>query len=372
MPFEPSSSTKPSTASIPDAPSLAQCINARTHHTHRELNTLILSFLPLALPPYATDPRPYLGGMRCIYEIYAAFEDVSAASRRTPPTVQALQDQRVQETLRQMHIPALERKWRLAKDIDRLTDHETRKHRQQRFPPFLSHPFRRKTDTDLAAHTQLTMQDKPRLAGLISHIHNDIPQHPHLLFAYQHLFYLALFNGGRHIRAKLKDAGCRFWCHPRTDEHNHHAFPPPCEDDDEIESRLSFWSFEGDEEEAEDGADLKAEYKRRWSQVDTVLTQDAKDEVLREATYVMAQMVLIVREISEVVGRESPGRAASGLDKERWPSAQSFIYNDLGHMAAISTTMLLLKHVLPIGIMELALALWNVAVCALGARSAHG
>ncbi|KAL9067111.1 MAG: hypothetical protein Q9161_007103 [Pseudevernia consocians] len=157
---------------------------------------------------------------------------------------------------------------------------------------------------------------------------------------------MALFSGGRYIRARLRGAGVGFWEGRGVEEEED-------EDDDGkgdaavVDGYLGFWTFEGEE----DGEDLKVEFKRRFASVEGVLTEGEKEEVVREAVFVMQSMTGVVEEIREAVGTVAAA-AGQPLGDERMDGKEH---------DEPSMRWLLLKHVLPMGMVELIAA---------GARSA--
>ncbi|KAL9124478.1 MAG: hypothetical protein Q9217_006194 [Psora testacea] len=338
-------SESPSDAKPPPPPlstPLAQRINSATRRAHIESNALILSLLPLALKPHVADPCLYVRGMRCIYEIYFAFEHITRTVLHDPSPPQQY-DCRTVAAVRRLHIPALERRWRLARDIDQLTNP-------------------RGEEKGLIVTRAQLSQRQPRLVGFLSHVYSRLPRRPHLLLAYHFLFYHALFNGGRHIRAQLKAAGCRFWHHPDAKEH---AGSSRC---DEFENKLSFWHFDSEE----DGEDLKAEFRRRYEEVEAAFTEEEKEEIVEEARYVMAELLGVVQEMGEVIGLGKATFGSSNSTSDSTPPHATWLMRPRPRMAngleVSSLRWLLLKHVFPMGTVELALAMWDTAVCALGVR----
>ncbi len=159
---------------------------------------------------------------------------------------------------------------------------------------------------------------RPRLRAFVAHIRSAAKGKPHLLMAYTWVLYMALFSGGRYIRARLRGAGGEFWSGG--------------DEEGTADRYLTFWSFEG----GEDGEDLKAEFKDRFASVEERLTEGEKDEVVKEAVFVMRAVEGVVGEVAEVIGE-----GAGGQPGMRW---------------------LLLKHVLPMGMVELVEAVGRGAV----------
>ena len=210
--------------------SLPEEMNAMTRRSHTKLNKLIVSRLPLALPPRTADPSTYVTGLLHIANIYIAIEkqwqdilDSSpAASSPTntpngervayaisdsrlpgpeiPPRMfpnfvgedhQELLCDRLHAALTHLYLPGLMRSSSLHADIRALTGW---------------------TDNAMAEQLELVGQTG-RLAEFVKHIQRSITAKPHVLLAYSHILYMALFSGGRFIRASLEAVGEHFWEH---------------------------------------------------------------------------------------------------------------------------------------------------------------
>lgn len=168
-----------------------------------------------------------------------------------------------------------------------------------------------------------------RFEALIQHITSSTLLKPHLLLAYTWLLYMALFSGGRYIRARLREAGSEFWMMTGKEKEKGG-------DIDIDEAVLSFWNFDG----AEDGEDVKAEFKQRFAELEGRLTDEQRDEVMQEAVFIMDSLMGVVEEIAETVGRENTCRKATG-----WHGGVE------GEEPSVR--WLCLKHILPMGIFEL-------------------
>ena len=109
-----------------------------------------------------------------------------------------------------------------------------------------------------------------------------------------------------------------------------------------VDLYLGFWTFEGEE----DGEDLKAEFKARFAAVEATLTEAEKEEVVQESVFVMQSMIGVVEEISGVVsaGVSVPAVLGRRVDDERMNGQEDF---------EPSMRWLLLKHILPMGVVEL-------------------
>ena len=185
---------------------------------------------------------------------------------------------------------------------------------------------------------------RPYLEAFTGHIRTAITLgRSHLLLAYVWVLYMALFSGGRYIRARLRQAGAGFWGEGERRMGNDD------EKGDAVDRCLGFWTFEGEE----DGEDFKVEFKARFASVEGMLTEVEKEEVVQEAVFIMHSITAVVVEISEAVGTDvSMAAAGRAVDDERMDGRAD---------DEPSMRWLLLKHVLPMGMVELLAA---------GARSA--
>ena len=161
---------------------------------------------------------------------------------------------------------------------------------------------------------------------------------------------MALFSGGRYIRSTLHRAGQDFWIGPSSEKTH------------ELNDMLSFWAFDGEQ----DGEDIKADLKRRFAETEAWLSEEQKEEVVREGVFIMETMCDVVQEIALVVGRV--GAAGDGgevvLEKEeRW---QVQCERSVQQKDETAMEWLLMKHVLPMGMVELITGAVGMVVRCLG------
>lgn len=191
--------------------------------------------------------------------------------------------------------------------------------------------------------SRLDLSQTPKLKTFMTRIHGYTWTRPHLLLAYMWVLYLALFSGGRYIRARLRRA--RFG-QPTSRLLPFSASISPFAPSDQISSwqeekqalsldadvdmdaGLSFWTFAGEE----DGEDLKIAFKKQLLEAEDMLSESEKEEVVQEAIFIMHAMGEIVGEIRDVLGGEQVM---------------------LGKKGELDMTWLMLKHVLPMGLPEL-------------------
>jgi len=261
-------------------PSISAEINAATRKEHTDLNRLIISRLPLALPPTSKTPFAYTLGLSAFAQIFFAFE----AAFTDLATAEAARDQQPEAASSAYHTQEL-RRWIvslrpeglarsevLARDLEYLRGLHKGKQ------PVLSQ--------DECAHIKRQVVDQ-YLAK------------PHVLVAYTWVMYMAIFSGGRWIRQQLAGAGPEFWSGGVTnteatggDEKTAKAGTPG----------FSFLSFPAS---SQDGEDIKAEYKTRLAEAERMLTPAEREDVIEAAKTLFEQCIELVLFLdTEVVKQE--------------------------------------------------------------------
>lgn len=166
---------------------------------------------------------------------------------------------------------------------------------------------------------------------------------------------MALFSGGRYLRAALKEAGGQgesFWTRdsspvrpysiddsyipPRSTSRpsarsaqtsasetntaptrsvpptqKEKPFPtrlPPPEPNAKVVPGLQFFSFPG----SQDGEDIKALFKARIAEAEILLTAGEKDDIVREAQHIFTYMLQLVNQLDAVMGGDLEGTDARG------------------------------------------------------------
>jgi heme oxygenase len=183
-----------------------------------------------------------------------------------------------------------------------------------------------KIDEQLEAASQ-----NGHLAEFIAHTKQSVEANPHVLLAYAWVLYMALFSGGRYLRASLQGAGGSgddFWNRDPspvrpygvTTPQNADAaqrriskseIPSPTERSSRSRSRnrseneapkmvpgLQFFNFLGDE----DGEDIKREFKKRMTEAEIMLTSREKEDIIDEAEEIFKFMVEMVFELDSIIG----------------------------------------------------------------------
>ncbi|KAJ8111231.1 hypothetical protein OPT61_g6123 [Boeremia exigua] len=272
---------------------------------HTNLNRLITSRLPLGLPPNTSDSTLYATGLLHFAHIYLTFEslwsdlirdharptspsastmDPTPSSPSTSPLLSYLlvnpydspslftstlgapttPSPELAAFLSALRPRGLPRSARLKKDLEYLLG---------------LHP----TDLEVV----LAKYPGDKVADFCTHIRKTVHEKPWTLVAYAWCFYMAVFSGGRWIRAGLLRAGDDFW--------------PSAQKPDGVslqERGLSFWHFAG----LHDGEDIKAEFKLRLKEAELLFTVDQRVDVLEEAKNIFQRCAEVVYELDDMVG----------------------------------------------------------------------
>ncbi|KAM0722146.1 hypothetical protein Q7P37_001587 [Cladosporium fusiforme] len=252
-------------------------INTATRKQHTELNRLIIERLPLALPPKANGPQTYGLGIAAFAQIFLAFEqafddlanndinninndDANAAPSDDDATPHA---RAVKAWLTNLRPAGLKRSPRLKRDLQYLPE------------------------LDRSKFAQLDDATEARIRDLTA-------AKPHTLVAYTWVMYMAIFSGGRWIRAQLAGAEPEFW----TSHTN--AGPAMAEKTPLGMPGFSFLSFDGDE----DGEDVKAEYKRRLAEGEDLLDPREREDIVEASKELFEMCIMIVKKLDVEVRRQ--------------------------------------------------------------------
>ncbi|KAL7925566.1 hypothetical protein ACQKWADRAFT_226245 [Trichoderma austrokoningii] len=270
----------PDSGSSQTPKSLASDMVSVTRPMHTKINKLVTSRLPLAVPPKAPDSGPYACGLLHILPIYMTFEQLWLDILDAPPGDDDAPDQvpeRVRTILKEIYLPQLFRSDCLRADIRSMTGW-----------------------SDDVLDLQINgVRATGELSVFISHIKQIVRAKPHVLIAYSYNLSMALFAGGRFIRAMLEKVGEEFWqivpkriiptMQPSTAsdvplEHNEGLMP------------LRFWTFDSENE----GEDLKQEYKGKLLQWESELTTEERQDVLQESIFILESIGLLVGQLDAV------------------------------------------------------------------------
>lgn len=285
---------------------LGDRINTATRSQHARLNRTLILRLPLALPPHAPNPTIYASGLLHVAPIYLVFESlwrniVLEESTSSTPFNPPLLDPKsltlfpsdldhpdceyepspstcppeLRSILSRVLLPSLTRSPSLHHDIQAITGW---------------------TPSEVSAQIRLVAKTG-RLAESLAHTKRTVTKNPHVLLAYAWVFYMALFSGGRLIRASLEEPGHSFW-----DRKADPVAPAGRECDEPAFHReglpTSFFRFKT----PEDGEDLKAEFKKRLNEAEGELSDGQVDDIVQEAVCIFDNMMLLVTQLDGVCG----------------------------------------------------------------------
>ncbi|KAI0201270.1 hypothetical protein F4808DRAFT_132433 [Astrocystis sublimbata] len=274
--------------------SLSNSINAATRSAHTQLNKLVISRLRLALPPHAEDASQYVSGLLYITPIYTGFEslwktildspgardddevdpaDIAVDAARPQPVVSP----RIHSLLENLHFEGLLRSETLRRDLVSLTGWSSR------------------TLTEHLDHAS----ESPVLGDFLEHTRNSVGEAPHVLLAYAWVLYMALFSGGRFIRASLEGIYPEFWVPASASASVQKTTPGAFPSDDASTAGpqpLNFFRFDT----PVDGEDLKLELKQRLLDSEGRLTESERGEIVQEACRIFDYMIRLVGELDDV------------------------------------------------------------------------
>lgn len=301
MAASPATMTYPDNVSSQTPKSLASDMVSVTRPMHTKINKLITSRLPLAVPPQAPNSGPYVCGLLHILPVYMTFEQLWLDIIDTPPGnvpdhsnpngENSKEDRlevskRVHTILKELYLPQLFRSSRLRADIKSMTG----------------------WSDDVLDRQINAIRGTGQLSAFISHIKQAVRAKPHVLIAYSYNLFMALFAGGRFIRATLEKAGEEFW---KAVPEPIKPTMQPCESasandssSEQIEENnhdkslmpLQFWAFDSEN----DGEDLKQEYKGKLLRWESELTAEEREDILQESVSILENIGLLVGQLDAV------------------------------------------------------------------------
>lgn len=242
-------------------------INVATRKQHTNLNRLLISRLPLALPPHTETPELFGRGIVPFARIFALFEvewELFTRHVSIKPETGSTHDIEVRKWLARLRPHGLARSDRLKNDLQHLR---------------AIIPYKIYHTPDLGDKWTRDMRTLMR-------------SKPHVFVAFAWVFYMAVFSGGRWIRQQLANGGAGFWQQSDITQL-----------DKEQDSALldvpgfSFLSFEGDQ----DGEDIKALFKSRLTEGETLLTPEEKQDVIDTAQQLFDRSILLVTEMDRML-----------------------------------------------------------------------
>ncbi|KAG5966327.1 hypothetical protein E4U58_002555 [Claviceps cyperi] len=261
---------------------LAESITLATRPIHAKLNKLVIARLPLALPPLATNSLAYASGLMHVAPIYSTFETAwSDILHESDPSKVSPE---VFKMLDSLHLPGLMRADRLEADIQAMMGW-----------------------TQAATREQLDrVSETGHLEEFVSHIRRAISSKPHVLLAYSYILFMALFAGGRYMRATLESAGEDFWQRVPSSSDSQR------EDEkswtEQCGMPLRFFHFDT----PLDGEDLRRDFKQRLADAEMSLSYQEKHDIVQEAICIFENLILLVAQLDDVAARDALGRFSSG------------------------------------------------------------
>ncbi|KAI9856508.1 MAG: heme oxygenase [Trichoglossum hirsutum] len=310
--------TKPTLPTTERHRALSDEINEATKKPHTNLNRLITARLPLALPPHATTPVLYGRGLLHFAYIYLTFETLwLSLLHSTPATTPTLElvshsefplrdldpvrhvqtppkpdgdyrgrrasvSRRVQTFLEHLLLPGLMRGERLKEDLGYLTGLSAAELGSR-----LEHP------------------EGKRTVEFVAHIRSAILDKPHVLISYAWVMYMAIFSGGRWMREQMLLAGTEFWSEPGA---RAKVSMSGRKARDTI--GIEFFHFKG----SEDGEDIRQEFKRRFAELDQLLTPNERQDIVSEAVRIFHFHTLMVEELDGMFGQRASSGEPSSLN----------------------------------------------------------
>ncbi|KAI0833064.1 heme oxygenase-like protein [Hypoxylon sp. FL0890] len=314
--------------------SLGESINIATRPLHTKLNNLIIQRLRLVLPPQAKDASNYFKGLLHIAPIYITFESlwrtILDSSETEDGLIRDLEEDcpepsdahfryiladcisrpvtstrihattRIHAILSNLHIEGLSRSEALKQDLLSLTGW---------------------SPSELTKQLDQRAGESPMLSMVLAHIKRSVTANPHVLLAYAWVLYMALFSGGRIIRASLErvDPGSSFWTPLDPDSGPELKIPGGYPSSSEIrrqvrrmsmaeEQPLSFFRFGT----PSNGEDLKQMFKARILALMRRgvgkecfrIKPEEHDDIVQEARQIFELMIGIVEELDEVCRTE--------------------------------------------------------------------
>ncbi|KAK0735475.1 hypothetical protein B0T21DRAFT_384322 [Apiosordaria backusii] len=312
---------------------LGDSINTATRPQHTKLNKSILLRLPLSVPPRACNPTAYLTGLLHIAPIYIAFEsawdkilashdlalDSSPSSSlllddtSTPKTLPLFpfgtsdpldpsspqgKCERVHAILRYLKIEGLARSGSLKRDIRAMSGW---------------------SEEELEEELD-KVREMGRLGEFVRNVYRQVEKQPEVVVAYAWVLYMALFSGGRFLGSCLEAAGEGFWgkrCDAvlgkecrlpvsvrellRQDREAGKGIK-----DDGLP--LTFFRFAT----PLDGEEIKTKFKTRLLELESLLTGEEREHVVREGVCIFDVMNGIVGQLDGVFGGHDEGMDGNG------------------------------------------------------------
>ncbi|KAF1967226.1 heme oxygenase-like protein [Bimuria novae-zelandiae CBS 107.79] len=262
---------------------------------HAQLNKLITSRIPFALPPLASDPSLYTTGLLHFAHVFLTFESLwndlppthASDGANSPPTSPLLSfllvnpyaepelftsppSPQTLAFLEGLRPKGIARSSRIKKDLEYLSG---------------LHP----TDLDV----MLAQYPDKKVAAFCAYIRKSVGHKPHVLVAYAWCFYMAVFSGGRWIRGQLLRAPPEFWRSEARAKGKEEEVPL-------AEKGLLLWSFDG----KDDGDSIKKAFNERLLDAESLFTPDERVDIIEESKAIFKFCAELVHELDDKLGTD--------------------------------------------------------------------
>ncbi|KAK6505161.1 heme oxygenase [Arthrobotrys musiformis] len=234
--------------------SLGDEINYITASLHHELNMIIMSRLPLGLK----NPKAFHEGLTSFSVLYSSFEAALDSHIRNPAT-----PSRTRSILENVYIPAVHRAATFEADLEKYSPSSEKE--------------------------ELT-KGTPARAHVLNHIRRVTTEKPHVLLAYCHCLYMALFAGGQHIKAAISRAAVR-----KLDLAPHQT---GAEEAKKSAPGVALFTFDGRSTKEEQ--ELRQKLRDGIRQAEELLTPKERAEVLAESCEVFKLTRRLVDELDGI------------------------------------------------------------------------
>jgi len=276
----------------PHQPSLSQAINASTKDLHDSVNVLVVQRFMLGLRDY----RLYREGIRSFYHVYSAFERTWAKLLANPSGIQP----HVYTALQALYDPRLSRASAIALDLTYM---------------YGTNEF----DPESAPTTK-------EVQACVAHIEKTLQEKPHLVIAYAHIYFMALFAGGKILLRQLFATKDFFPVNPPAGTY---------EEAMAFGTNMFMFPVEKGKEES-----LRAKFKDAMETVEGGFSEEEKTEIIQEARAIFKWNERLVLELDDICA--TLAIPAAQLEVER-VSKNFFSEYKVPLMFLVATLLLVVK-----------------------------
>ncbi|CAZ83852.1 unnamed protein product [Tuber melanosporum] len=256
--------------------SLSQQINAATREGHDRVNVMIMNRLSLGLRDY----KLYREGIFSFCQVYRAFEDAWMAAISSEATT----DPRIKTALQNLYSLPLLRAPQLFKDLEYFSDQETH---------------------------HMALLKWPVRAEYVSHIKRVLSQKPHLVIAYTHNYYMALFAGGKILKHQISQARGFFPGRGNMTAEECKA------------AGMNLFSFEVPKGKEDS---LRSGFKGALEDIQSTLTDEERTEIIEESKVIFKNNELLILELDHICAAMTPSPRSTGILTLRENRVTAFIW----------------------------------------------